>query len=313
MPHRPLRIVSYNVRYFGHALRGLAATHRSKLGIAEGIAALTPCPDVVCLQEVETSSVRSTVAARKSHPAETQLEAFMQRLTDAFVATHRECPYDAYYFRAHAYRVGRLPIYTTGLAVLVHRHRLRVLGNNTASPHPITHHGIEVLRDAKQSRICAHVRMSDSRGRSLHVFNTHLSLPTPFARGFWSVRNKMGYGVNQLHEARLLAEFVHRRAGDEAFVVTGDFNSAPASPVYQHLTRNLHWTAAQESLGQVNLDAPRAFPTAGFMKLRMHLDHLFAGGGVRWIDLDGTEPFGAPDTPFAGLSDHVPLIARFDY
>jgi hypothetical protein len=42
----------------------------------------------------------------------------------------------------------------------------------------------------------------------------------------------------------------------------------------------------------------------------MHLDHLFAGNGVRWVDLAGTTPFG--QGPFHGLSDHVPLIARFE-
>jgi hypothetical protein len=42
----------------------------------------------------------------------------------------------------------------------------------------------------------------------------------------------------------------------------------------------------------------------------MHLDHLFSGGGVRWLDLDGTRPFGTG--PFRGLSDHAPLIGRFE-
>ena len=41
----------------------------------------------------------------------------------------------------------------------------------------------------------------------------------------------------------------------------------------------------------------------------MHLDHVFGGNGVRWVDLEGTAPFGA--SPFQGLSDHIPLIARF--
>src|SRR5205085_10649684 len=55
----PLRIVSYNVRYFGHALRGLASTRGGKRGVAEALAALDPAADIVCLQEVETISLRS--------------------------------------------------------------------------------------------------------------------------------------------------------------------------------------------------------------------------------------------------------------
>jgi endonuclease/exonuclease/phosphatase (EEP) superfamily protein YafD len=43
----------------------------------------------------------------------------------------------------------------------------------------------------------------------------------------------------------------------------------------------------------------------------MHLDHVFYGNGVAWVDLDGTAAFGDRRSAFAGLSDHVPLIGRF--
>ena len=33
--------------------------------------------------------------------------------------------------------------------------------------------------------------------------------------------------------------------------------------------------------------------------------------GVEWMDVDGTRSFDDPHSPFFGLSDHVPLIARF--
>ena len=145
----------------------------------------------------------------------------------------------------------------------------------------------------------------------LHVFNTHLSLPTPFALGFWSEPRRMGWGPNQLAEARTLATFVRKRAGDEPFVVCGDFNSAPGSPVYTYLTGEAGLQSAQERLGQIHPDDPAAFPTAGFMQLRMHLDHLFYGNGVSFLDLDGTTRFGERRGPFHGLSDHVPLIGRF--
>ena len=59
-----LRVLSYNVRYFGHALKGLLSTRSSKRVIAEGLAALDPLPAVICLQEVEKASLRSRLADR---------------------------------------------------------------------------------------------------------------------------------------------------------------------------------------------------------------------------------------------------------
>ena len=100
----PVRILSYNVRYFGHALRGLASTRMGKRAIARGIASLSPLPQIVCLQEVETSSLRSTLAFRPTKPEETQLESFMAELERAFEELDRPFPYEAFYFRAHANR-----------------------------------------------------------------------------------------------------------------------------------------------------------------------------------------------------------------
>jgi endonuclease/exonuclease/phosphatase family metal-dependent hydrolase len=166
------------------------------------------------------------------------------------------------------------------------------------------------FRDRKQARICAHLSLRLRDGKPLHVFNTHLSLPTPFTRAFWSGKNKMGHGINQLHEARTLASFVRRLAGDEPFIVAGDFNSPPTSPVYRFLRQEAGFVSAQAALGQIDESTPRGFPTAGFLRLRMHLDHIFAGGGVRFVDLEGTAPYGDTGSPFCGKSDHMPLIAR---
>lgn len=308
-----LRIVSYNVRYFGHALRGLASTRGAKRGIASQLAALAPCADLVCLQEVETRSLRSSVAHRKAggEVEETQLEAFMVELESAYAKAGNPCPYEAFYFRAHAYRFGDLPIYTTGLAILVNLQRLKVDSHNVAQPEHITYHHIVSWKDRKQSRICAHMKLQDPAGRTLHVFNTHLSLPTPFTREFWSRKQKMGFGHNQLHEARSLFNFIQRHAHGEPFVVCGDFNSPPASPVYRFLTEECRLTGAQERLGLIDPTASRGFPTAGFMRLRMHLDHMFSGGPIRWVDMEGTHPYGETASPFHGLSDHMPLIGRF--
>ena len=295
----PLRILSYNVRYFGHSLRGLASTRTGKRSIARGIASLAPLPHIVCLQEVETSSLRSTLAFRPKSPEETQLESFMAELERAFQELDRPFPYAAFYFRAHANRIGTRAISTMGLAVVVDTTRLRVEHHNALEPHPITHHHVQRFKDRKQARICAHLRVVDRNGCGLHVFNTHLSLPTPFAKQFWTGTDRMGYGVNQLHEARTLAEFVRRQSNGDPLVVCGDFNSPPGSPVYKFLTEEAGLTGVQNALGQIR-GRPREFPTAGFLSLRMHLDHLFCNAKVRWLDLDGTLPFGDRRNPFHG-------------
>ena len=299
------------MRYFGHALRGLASTRRGKTGVADALAALVPMADVICLQEVETISLRSSLVFRRAHQAETQLESFMSELEQAFEGRPPPFPYDAFYFRAHANRLGSTPLSTMGLAVLVHRFRLKIGEHNAEAPEKITYHHVKRWKDRKQARICAHLRLEAPGGRPFHVFNTHLSLPTPFARDFWTIRNKMGFGINQLQEARSLASFIRKHAGSEPFVVCGDFNSPPASPVYRYLTEEAGLLGVQRELGQID-GSPRGFPTAGFMNLRMHLDHLFSGGEVRWLDLDQTAPFGDKKSPFFGVSDHMPLVARFD-
>ncbi len=311
MPRSPLRVVTYNVRYFGHALKGLASTRASQRGIAARLALLEPLADVVCLQEIETISLRSRVAFRGRHRGETQLECFMREVGAAFAGDARTSPYQSFYFRAHVNQLRGVPIYTTGLAMLVNGRRLRVDHHNVASPERITYHQVKRWKDRKQTRICAHMKLTTLSGRPLHVYNTHLSLPTPFAREFWAERLRMGWGPNQLHEARTLAAFVRRHAGGEPFLVCGDFNAAPGSPVYRFLTEEAGFRCAEEHCGLLDGDDPRAFPTAGFMRLRMHLDHVFYGNGVGWMDLDDTARFGDRTGRFAGLSDHVPLIGRF--
>ncbi|MBI3180765.1 MAG: endonuclease/exonuclease/phosphatase family protein [Myxococcales bacterium] len=311
MPDRALRIVTYNVRYFGHALRGLASTIGPKRRIAAALLTLDPLPDIICMQEVDTISLRSRLAHRGGRDGETQLEAFMGRLEAAFDAAEVPFPYEAFYFRAHTYKLGSTPIYTTGLAALVNVRTLRINSHNVHSPEHITHHHLQRWKSRKQSRICAHLRLEDEKGRPLHVFNTHLSLPTPWSKTFWSQRDKMGFGENQVHEARRLVAFARAHAGAEPFVLCGDFNSPPASPVYRCLTEEAGLLGAQEHLGQIDARSPRSFATAGFMRLRMHLDHLFSGGRLNWLDLDGTARFGDPAGRFHGLSDHVPLVGRF--
>src|SRR5882762_2104449 len=143
----PLRILSYNVRYFGHSLRGLASTRTGKRSIARGIASLAPLPHILCLQEVETYSLRSTLAFRRSNPEETQLESFMAELERAFDERGRPFPYEAFYFRAHANRLGNTPLSSMGLAIVIDTSALRVDRHNAEAPQFITHHHVLRWKD----------------------------------------------------------------------------------------------------------------------------------------------------------------------
>ncbi len=306
----PLRILTYNVRYFGHATRGIASTRRAMLRIAEAIAGLVPLPAIVCLQEVETRSIRSTVAHRGG---ETQLERFMQMLSAALTAAGKPDGYDAYYFPAHAYRISPgVHAYTTGLAILAHEN-FAVDHHNAEMPHDITHRRLHPIRRFKQTRICAHVRFRDREqsGRDpIDVFNTHLSLPSTLTRAFWTEPRRLGWGPNQIEEARNLARFVERERTSSRFVVVGDFNALPGSPVYRCLVDEHGWIDAFAQRYRFSVDEIAGWPTAGFLRMRMHLDHVFAGAGLKWLDFDDTHPFGDPTAPFHGLSDHMPLVAR---
>ena len=305
-----LRVVTYNVRYFAHALRGIASTRRSVTRIAAGLAALSPAPDLICLQEIESRTVRGRGAYGKSRAAGSQLELLVSELERATAGLGHPQRYQGFYFAAHQAKVGDVRLTSSGLAILVREGRLHVEGHNVHKPEHITHRALR-WKQARQTRICAELRVLTPAGKRLHVFNTHFSLPSPFVRAFWERKERMGWGANQLVQARRLATFIEERVGQEPFLVCGDFNSPPSSPVYRFLTEEAGLVGAQETLGQIDPTDRRGFPTAGFLRLRMHLDHLFSGNGVTWVDLAGTLPFGERASPFRGLSDHVPLLAAF--
>jgi endonuclease/exonuclease/phosphatase family metal-dependent hydrolase len=305
---RALRLVTYNVRYFGHLTRGIASTGSAFSRIARALATLDPLPDLVCLQEVETQSLRSTSANRLWHPEETQLERIMTELHAALALTERRERYAAYYFPAHTYRLtSRTNIYTTGLAVIA-RDTFAIDHHNADQPHDITHR--TRVKNLKQTRICAHVSFTHEGGFTFDVFNTHFSLPSVFSREFWTGDARMGFAPNQLAEARTLADFVQKERRGPHFVVVGDFNSLPGSPVDRYLRHERGFVEAFSRVRGLSETEARAFPTAGFLNLRMHLDHVYASPLLEWLDFDATVPFGAAGG-FAGLSDHVPLIARF--
>jgi hypothetical protein len=80
--------------------------------------------------------------------------------------------------------------------------------------------------------------------------------------------------------------------------------------VYEHLVAGPAWVDAFAQRYKLNVDELASWPTAGFMRMRMHLDHVFAGRGIRWLDFDETHPFGDRTAAFHGLSDHMPMVAR---
>jgi endonuclease/exonuclease/phosphatase family metal-dependent hydrolase len=130
------------------------------------------------------------------------------------------------------------------------------------------------------------------------------------SRAFWTKPRRLGWGPNQIEEARNLVRFVERRRKSDRFVVVGDFNALPGSPVYRVLVEENGWLdafAQRYKLSQADLEK---WPTAGFMQMRMHLDHVFCGPGLKWLDFDETCVFGDRTARFHGLSDHMPMVGR---
>jgi endonuclease/exonuclease/phosphatase family metal-dependent hydrolase len=300
-----LRVLSYNVRYFGHALWGLASTHKAERAIAERLAALAPAPDVICLQEIETATLRARIAARHPRRPATQLAGFLAELAQVFGARGEHSPYRAAYFPISEKRLLSFSLAATGLAVLVNERRLHVEppGPDELGPFRAA---VARLSPEANARICVHVRLR-AQGLPLHVFNTHLSLPRPLPRTLFPLLPyRLGRAENQQREARALAAFVRERAGAEPFVVCGDFNSRPGTPALRFLTGEAGFRSAHAEQGA----GEQGWETFRVLGVRMQLDHLLFGGGVRWVDLEGTASVDSSVGPFAGLSDHVPVIGR---
>ncbi len=308
-----LRAMTYNVRYFGHVavVAGAASTRKGIVGITDAIAALDPLPDVICLQEVESRSLRSSLSHTPSHLNETQLEAMMRQLDWALHERRREHRYLPHYYPAHAYRVQNAHLYTTGLAILVREDR-RVLPTDPGARVDITHRRRGPTAKWKQSRICAHLRIDTPEGE-VDIFNTHLSLPAFLTRDFYRITERMGYGDNQEREVEALAAFVAARRQSDRFLVCGDFNSLPGSPVYQAVLDKLGVSDPfPAAVGSTSVDELRQrWPTAGFLRFRFRLDHLFSGPGLRWLAFEDTHPFGDSAGRWHGLSDHVPIVGTF--
>ena len=109
--------------------------------------------------------------------------------------------------------------------------------------------------------------------------------------------------------ARVRARVEAERKSDR-FFIAGDFNSLPGSPVYKYLVGQPGYKDPFAHVYRMTDNELKQWPTAGFMRLRMHLDHIFTGPMLKWIDFDETHPFGDRACVFHGLSDHMPIIGR---
>ncbi len=243
-------LVSYNVRYFSHATHGLIPTDGARDRIAAALGALRP--DIVCLQEVRTAA---------------SLHAFAEALRASSGRAYRA-------FHAEAHR-GRW--YSTGLALLVDEAKLAV---GSVVPHALT-----TEDDRGERRVCAHAVVQRG-GANLHVFNVHLSLPSPV------LRSGLGHGANQLCQARRLSDLVRSKTAGEPYVLCGDFNSTPGSPVERHFGAP---------------GDPPTSPTARVGPWRNRLDYAFTGNGAR-VATETVHTFGPPRGAFQGLSDHLPIM-----
>ncbi len=288
---RRLSIVTWNVRYFSQGWGGLATHGRTLRAIAATLGRWTPPPDVIALQEVEARSLRS------GWHRQSQLERFVAALR-AWPAMARAT---GLYFPAHRYGPAALPLYTTGIALIV-RDTLEILEHNAAAPHDVTHLRLPAFRGLKQRRVAGHARLRLRGGPAFSVYNTHLSLPAFLEGGPpHEIPRRMGHGTNQRREVDRLLALVGRDRPDPALLV-GDFNAAPASPAYTDVVA-AGWHDPTPA-------SAHATGTAAFLASRMHIDHVFGSAAVRWPDR--AVVVGSIDDPrFTRLSDHAPKFATF--
>ncbi|MEE2900754.1 MAG: endonuclease/exonuclease/phosphatase family protein [Myxococcota bacterium] len=305
-----LRVMTYNVRYFGQSFAGAGSSQRSMRLICKAIAGLRELPDIICFQEIEQRSLRSHFSHESNFPGETQFDGLQRTLEHALEQENKTMKYQGLYFPAHAYRIGKLSLFTMGLGILVSPH-FHIESHNSGEPKDVTFRRIQSLANLKQSRICAHVRLRSPKDLTFDIFNTHLSLPAFATRQFWQHYPAVGYGRNQQKEVSHLAKFIQGTAQSDRYFIVGDLNAAPGTPSYKKLLMD---TGAEDPfcshLNVTEAELMKGWPTAGFLNLKMRLDHILVGPGITCHDLEDCHPFTELGR-WSGLSDHVPLLGRF--
>jgi endonuclease/exonuclease/phosphatase family metal-dependent hydrolase len=137
-------------------------------------------------------------------------------------------------------------------------------------------------RPNREPRSCLRVDLRLAPDLMLHVFNCHLGLATGERR---FQRERL------LSDAMLLSEELHHPV-----VVMGDFNDRPVSVVHTRLRR--HFVDAFRTAGGGD------GTTFRFGPVRLRLDHIYVGQGVRVLEC------AVRRKGVAGVaSDHRPLVA----
>jgi endonuclease/exonuclease/phosphatase family metal-dependent hydrolase len=303
-------LVSWNIRYCSHRTRGITSTDTNLQMVAKALTTMDPLPDIIALQEIDTSGIRTAPARarrRRRGEPESQLDRLLACINAAI--PDPENKYNCLFYPAHGHSGDSPAIYSTGLAIL-HSPRLKVVASNVEKPHEITHRRISRLSNVKQRRICAWARFLTDTGQQFNVFNTHLSLPAFFQRHEGPTGGRFGEASNQLAETSEVLSCMSGRRGQVPTLLVGDFNAVPGSRVYQQILRSGVLRDAQADRQGLTAKQMRAQPSAGFLRFRYRLDHIFAGNRVHFSDFQNTMPHG-PMHPLKGVSDHVPLAGRF--
>lgn len=303
-------LLTWNVRYFSQGAAGLTSTSGTVARVARTLAQLEPQPDVMALQEIDNHSLRSHLGRIGRRPPNgfRQVEHFVSLLNEESARLGgRE--YAVLFFRAHGHD-KLLPLLSTGLAVLYRRDWV-VESHNAEGPWHVTYHRIPQLKKLKQTRICAHARFALPSGGAFDLFNTHLSLPAFLQRHRGATGKRFGEAQNQVEEVSSVLQSVFQNADPQHTILVGDFNARPGSKVYRYIQENSPLRDAFAEAHSLTEEEVNTVPSAGFLGMKFRLDHIFSGPGIRF------EPFllGLPwdaRHPMRGLSDHAPLMARFE-
>jgi endonuclease/exonuclease/phosphatase family metal-dependent hydrolase len=302
-----MRVITWNIRYFSHAVGGVTSLDTTIRSVAKALASLQPQADVVALQEIDTVSLRA-VGGRYHHrkrrgEAISNFDRFVAHLNSE-ISANGGTKYQARFFPAQGHS-KEFPLYSTGLALLF-KEDIACISHNSQNPHEITHRRIKRLARFKQKRICAWARLKPPNGEKFDIFNTHLSLPAFLRPGRGPTGWGFGEADNQLIEADNVLNFIAKTGDLNRSLLVGDFNAVPGSRVYNRLTKTLI-DAHADHLGRPGHEL-QTFPTGGFWKFRYRLDHIFRGVNLSTTDFKGTYPLDKYH-PWKGLSDHTPLIA----
>ena len=118
----------------------------------------------------------------------------------------------------------------------------------------------------------------------------------------------MGWGKNQLAEAQAVAEFATAARSESPVILVGDFNSLPTSPTYAFMVQQAGLVDAYAQFAGLTPEQLVRIPTAGFLTMRMRLDHVFCSPDVRFTEVHESRGFDDLHSAFRGLSDHMPIV-----